>query len=77
MPPAQLLQHLLQLKLIELRAMGPIPTKLPYGWDANAHCDFHSGAPGHNIDGCKAFKHKVQDLIDSKAINFAPTVIPI
>ena len=42
------------------------------GYDANARCSFHSGAPGHNIENCKAFKHVVQDLIDSKAISLAP-----
>ncbi|KAI5395977.1 hypothetical protein KIW84_062249 [Lathyrus oleraceus] len=42
------------------------------GYDANARCSFHSGAPGHNIENCKAFKHVVQDLIDSKAIELAP-----
>ncbi|KAI5423915.1 hypothetical protein KIW84_030220 [Lathyrus oleraceus] len=30
---------------------------LPLGYDANARCSFHSGAPGHNIENCKAFKH--------------------
>ena len=32
----------------------------------------HSGAPGHHIENCRAFHHKVQDLIDAKTINFAP-----
>lgn len=45
---------------------------LPLGYDANAHCEFHSDAPGHSIENCKALKYKVQDLIDSKAITFAP-----
>ncbi|XP_050914650.1 uncharacterized protein LOC127129531 [Lathyrus oleraceus] len=30
------------------------------------------GAPSHTIENCRAFKHKVQDLIDAKAISFAP-----
>ncbi|KAI5414356.1 hypothetical protein KIW84_040020 [Lathyrus oleraceus] len=34
---------------------------------------FGQSAPGHNIENCKAFKHTVQDLVDSKAINFAPS----
>lgn len=34
--------------------------------------EFHMGAPGHMIENCRAFKHKVQDLIESKAITFAP-----
>ncbi|KAI5386852.1 hypothetical protein KIW84_073120 [Lathyrus oleraceus] len=51
--------------------------RLPVGYDANDRCNFHSGAPGHTIENYKAFKHVVQDLIDSKAINFAsaPNVV--
>ncbi|XP_050919190.1 uncharacterized protein LOC127136700 [Lathyrus oleraceus] len=54
------------------RELGPPPAVLPPGYDANARCEFHSGAPGHLIENCKALKYKVQDLIDSKAITFAP-----
>ena len=42
-------------------------------YDENVRCEFHAGAPGHYIEDCKAFKHVVQDLVDSKAINFAPS----
>ncbi|XP_050910855.1 uncharacterized protein LOC127126039 [Lathyrus oleraceus] len=68
---AELLPELLRLGFVELRTMAP-PTVLPPGYDANVRCDFHSGAPGHNIEKCRAFQHKVQDLIDSKTINFSP-----
>ena len=51
--------------------MNP-PAKLPADYDAHARCEFHSGEPGHGTENCKALKHKVQDLIDSKAIDFAP-----
>jgi hypothetical protein len=69
---AQLLSSLQQLQLVLLRTLAPPVGRLPVGYDANARCSFHSGAPGHNIENCKAFKHVVQDLIDSKAVNFAP-----
>ena len=70
---AQLLSSLQQLQLVQLRTLAPPIGRLPVGYDANARCSFHSGAPGHNIENCKAFKHVVQDLIDSKAVNFEPT----
>ncbi|XP_058746156.1 uncharacterized protein LOC131619029 [Vicia villosa] len=73
---AQLLAHLLHRELVQLRTMGPPPAKLPPNYDANAHCDFHSGAAGHDIEHCIGFMHKVQDLIDSKAIMFTPTQGP-
>ena len=67
----ELLPELLKLGMIELRTMAP-PTVLPPGYDANVRCDFHSGAPGHHTEKYRAFQHKVQDLIDAKAINFSP-----
>ncbi|KAI5443040.1 hypothetical protein KIW84_011900 [Lathyrus oleraceus] len=71
---AQLLSSLQQLQLVQLRTLAPPVGRLPVGYDANARCSFHSGAPGHNIENCKAFKHVVQDLIDSKAIDLAPAL---
>lgn len=71
-PYSQLLAHLLRGSLIQLRELGTPPNPLPPGYDANARCEFHSSAPGHNVENFKALKHKVQDLIDSKAISFAP-----
>ncbi|KAI5397266.1 hypothetical protein KIW84_063185 [Lathyrus oleraceus] len=68
---AELLPELLRLGFVELRTMAT-PTVLPPGYDANVRCDFHSGAPGHHTERCRALQHKVQDLIDAKAINFAP-----
>ncbi|KAI5391824.1 hypothetical protein KIW84_076574 [Lathyrus oleraceus] len=55
-----------------MRTLAPPVGRLPLGYDANARCSFHSGAPDHDIENCKAFKHVVQDLIDSKAIDLAP-----
>ncbi|XP_058774463.1 uncharacterized protein LOC131648750 [Vicia villosa] len=72
---AQVLPYLLDLNLVQLRTLTT-PTKLPASWDANARCEFHSGSSGHNIENCKALKHKVQDLLDSKAIEFTPTQGP-
>lgn len=72
MPYSQLLQHLLQLKLVTLRNFPPTPDKLPANYNANARCEFHSGEVGHDVENCMALKYKVQDLIDSKAIQFTP-----
>ncbi|KAI5390842.1 hypothetical protein KIW84_075941 [Lathyrus oleraceus] len=54
---AQLLSSLQQLQLVQLRTLAPPIGRLPVGYDANARCSFHSGAPGHDIENCKAFKH--------------------
>ncbi|KAI5424170.1 hypothetical protein KIW84_030403 [Lathyrus oleraceus] len=68
----QLLSSLQQLQLVQLRTQAPPVGRLPVGYDANARFSFHSGVPSHNIENCKAFKHVVQNLIDSKAIDLAP-----
>jgi hypothetical protein len=69
-----LFKRLKDLGLVQPRTLAPVgPDQRLAGYDENVKCEFHSGAPGHNIEGCKAFKHVVQDLVDSKAINFAPT----
>lgn len=64
--------YLLRGSLVQLRELGPPPVVLPPGYDANSHYEFHSGAPEHSIENCKALKYKFQDLIDSNAILFAP-----
>lgn len=45
----------------------------PPDYDANARCDYHIGALGHTNDNFKALKHKVHNLIISKAITFTPS----
>ncbi|KAI5383113.1 hypothetical protein KIW84_070499 [Lathyrus oleraceus] len=72
MPYALLLKKLKDLGMVQLRTLAPLRSdQRPPNYDENAKCEFHSGASGHNIEGCRAFKHAVQDLVDSKAINFA------
>lgn len=72
MPYSCILPYLLRGSLVQLKELGPPPTVLPPGYDANSRCEFHYGALGHSIENCKALKYKVQDLIDSKAITFVP-----
>lgn len=57
---------------MQLRDLGPPPTILSPGYDVNARCEFHYGAPGHSVENCKALKYKVQQLIESKVIIFTP-----
>ncbi|KAI5412634.1 hypothetical protein KIW84_057330 [Lathyrus oleraceus] len=69
-----LLKKLKDMGLVQLRTLAPMgPDQRPANFDENVKCEFHSGAPGHSVEDCKAFKHVVQDLVDSKVINFAPS----
>ncbi|XP_070019699.1 uncharacterized protein [Nicotiana sylvestris] len=39
-----------------------------YGFQANARCEYHSGAPGHSTDDCWTLKRAVERLISEKLI---------
>lgn len=77
MPYSHLLSQILNCLLVHFRELGPPPTPLPLGYDINSRYEFHSGAPGHTVEDCRALKHKVQDLVDSKAITFTPNSLNI
>ncbi|XP_019416491.1 PREDICTED: uncharacterized protein LOC109327789 [Lupinus angustifolius] len=52
---------------------GRIP-KNPGPWyNENITCVYHSRAPGHLVEDCRAFKFKVRDLINAKRIDFRET----
>ena len=68
--------YLVSLKMIELRPWKLDPTKLPYNFDANARCAYHSDGQGHTTENCIALKYKVQELLDTEAINFGPPPTP-
>lgn len=72
MPYYQLFLQFLNFLLVQFIDLGPPPTPFPLGYDANARCEFHLGAPGYTVENCRALKHKVQDLTDLKAIIFTP-----
>jgi hypothetical protein len=67
-----LFRRLRDLGLVRPRILIPVEQqrRLP-NYDENARCEFHSEAPGHSIEGCRAFKHVVQDMVDSKTISLA------
>ena len=57
--------------MVQLRTLAPLrPDQRPVSYDENVKCEVHSSVSGYNVEGCKAFKHAVQDLVDSKALNF-------
>ncbi|XP_027156181.1 uncharacterized protein LOC113756909 [Coffea eugenioides] len=38
---------------------------LSAGYDPQAACAYHSGAPGHSTSNCWVLKHKIQDMIET------------
>lgn len=55
---------------MEPKTLRPLTPLFPPRYDENAICKFHVGLPGRSVENCKAFKFKVQDLIDSKLLTF-------
>src|SRR4051812_43170249 len=78
MPMSQVLQQLLNQNLITLLPPYSFPTNPAPGYKYHARCAYHSNSPGHNTDDCGPLKHKIQDLIDDKIIDFnAPEKPPM
>ncbi|CAL0301643.1 unnamed protein product [Lupinus luteus] len=53
--------------------LGRVPDNPGPWYNADATYAYHSSAPGHLLENCKAFKFKVQDLINSRQIDFRET----
>ncbi|MCH89406.1 gag-protease polyprotein, partial [Trifolium medium] len=70
MPYDQILPYLVQKGMVELKPLKPLVPPYPPFFDENARCDYHAGSSGHNIGNCRAFKLKVQELIDRKLLSF-------
>lgn len=66
----ELYPYLVQRGLVTTRALGPPPNPLPSNYNAAAHCLFHEGAPGHDLENCYAFKNLVRDLMERKILSF-------
>jgi hypothetical protein len=69
-PYGQLFPHLVHNRMLIPRALKPITATFPAWYDLKANCEYHSGAEGHTIENCRAFKHEVQRLIDQKLLTF-------
>jgi len=65
-----LLPTLLQRAMVAICPMKPLQPPYPKFYDANARCDYHGGAVGHSVENYRAFKFKVQSLIDSGWLTF-------
>ena len=67
---ADLLPQLLEKNLVQTKAPPPVPARLPAWYRPELSCDFHQGAPGHDIEHCNAMKNVVQNLIRTNRLTF-------
>jgi len=66
----ELLPTLRQRVMVSISPMKPLQPPYPKFYNANAKCDYHGGVVGHSIENYKAFKYKVQSLIDNGWLTF-------
>lgn len=69
----ELYSSLLKKRLAVPRPLGPPLDPLPPYYNPNAHCSFHGGTPGHDLEGCYALKHIMRELIEKKILSFGDT----
>lgn len=67
----QLLPYLIQNGTVTPRELPPMPKPHRPWYDENSRCAYHANSEGHSIENYKAFKAKVQSLIDQKMLSFA------
>ncbi|KAF1865476.1 hypothetical protein Lal_00004851, partial [Lupinus albus] len=70
---AELFAHL-QTERILAPIAGQTPNTTAPWYDPNANCDYHYGIIGHSTETCRALKHRIQDLIDSKWLEFKDAI---
>ena len=72
----QSLQHMLKEELITLKEPPQNPNTSSPRNNPNAWCTYHSNSRRYDTNNCWALKNKIQDMIDSKEIEFDPPETP-
>src|SRR3954470_11408186 len=67
---SQALQQLINQNLITLLPPYSFPSNPAPGYKYHARCAYHSNSPSHDTKDCWQLKHKIQDLIDEKVVDF-------
>ncbi|KAK2369043.1 hypothetical protein QL285_082199 [Trifolium repens] len=63
-PYGELLPNLVNNGMVAPIASLPRNPPFPAWYDPKAKCAYHADAEGHSTDNCRAFKNKVQELVD-------------
>ncbi|RDY11606.1 hypothetical protein CR513_03707, partial [Mucuna pruriens] len=61
--------HAIQ-KLVEKILLKPLEPPYPRSYNPNARCSYHDRAVGHATERYWSLKHKVQDLLDGRLLDF-------
>lgn len=66
----EIFQQLMAKAQITPLSAHPNPNTSKRSYNPNASCAYHSGQRGHAIESCFQFKTKVEELINSKLVEF-------
>ena len=76
MPMAKLYAYLLEKKLVTLIFMKPRDGPPLPGFNPSKKCEHHFGVKGHTLEECAHLRHRIQDLIYNKLVQFDNTAKP-
>ena len=76
MPMAKLYAYLLEKKLVTLIFMKPRDGPPLPGFNPSKKCEHHFGVEGHTLEECAHLRHRIQDLIYNKLVQFDNTAKP-
>ena len=77
MPFSQALQQFLKAELITLKDPPQKPDTSSPKYNPNVKCAYHFDSPGYDTNSCWTLKNKIQNLIDSKEIEFDSPKTPV
>src|SRR3954471_9607639 len=67
----EILRYLISESLVDIKPLAPpLPGKATPNYKANERYEYHANSPEHTLEKCWAFKHIIQDLIESGEIAF-------
>ena len=67
---AALYAYLLEKKLVTPISARPRDGPPLLGFNPSKKCEHHFGAEGHTLEECAHLRHRIQDLIDNKLVQF-------
>ena len=76
MPMVELYAYLLEKKLVTPIFVRHRDNPFLPGFDPSKKCEHHFGAEGHTLEECTNLRHRIQEFIDNKLVQFNNTANP-
>ncbi|XP_039044942.1 uncharacterized protein LOC120184589 [Hibiscus syriacus] len=69
-PYSKIYTSLLKADVVRPYRLNPLQFPYPHWYDINTYCDYYDGIAGHSIENCLAFKKVIQNLINTRGLQF-------